>query len=452
MTAPAIPTSPAELEDWLSDGEKIGAALKDGSFKDVVKAYAQSQFEQVSDGIKAETQKVMAQWLKDQKELGAAPVDMNDIGKARPGVGSGKANAAKYNPTAPGAVADGTFKDKTEFFQAIWHNADKAKFWNADLAAKVDKIRNWSETVPSEGGFMVPEEFRSELLRLSLESSIVRSRARVIPMAGLRLNFPMVDSTTNNGSLFGGIQFYWTEEGAELVESEAKFGSVKLEANKLTGLAHVPNELVRDWAGFEAFLSQVWPEAMTFTEDVALLKGNGVGQPLGAIHEDNPAMIVVPAEAGQAASTVVWENVIRMYARLLPSSLTNAAWIVSPDVFVELATMALNVGTGGSAVWLTDAHGTPVLTLLGLPVLRTEKAPGALGSQGDISLVDFGYYLIGDRQSMEAMSSPHVKFTSDKTSYRIIERLDGAPWLQSPIEPENGSATLSPFVQLGARA
>jgi len=36
-----------------------------------------------------------------------------------------------------------------------------------------------------------------------------------------------------------------------------------------------------------------------------------------------------------------------------------------PDVFVQLATMALSVGTGGSRVWLTDAHGAPQLTLLG---------------------------------------------------------------------------------------
>src|SRR3546814_2482286 len=48
-----------------------------------------------------------------------------------------------------------------------------------------------------------------------------------------------------------------------------------------------------------------------------------------------------------------------MYARMLPSSLERAVWIASPDTFVELATMALTVGTGGSAVWLTDGTGAP---------------------------------------------------------------------------------------------
>jgi HK97 family phage major capsid protein len=114
--------------------------------------------------------------------------------------------------------------------------------------------------------------------------------------------------------------------------------------------------------------------------------------------------------------------------------------------------MALNVGVGGSAVWLTDAHGAPQLTLLGCPVIVTEKTPGILGAQGDISFVDFGFYLIGDRQHMTLDRSGHVGFRSDTTDFRVIQRNDGRPWLQSAITPQNGGPTLSPFVQLAVRA
>jgi HK97 family phage major capsid protein len=103
-----------------------------------------------------------------------------------------------------------------------------------------------------------------------------------------------------------------------------------------------------------------------------------------------------------------------MYARMLPSSLNTAVWVASPDTFAQLATMALTVGTGGSAVWLTDGRGAPVLTLLGRPVIMTEKAPAALGSVGDLSFVDFSMYLIGDYQTLTIDSSPHVKFTSTR--------------------------------------
>jgi HK97 family phage major capsid protein len=114
--------------------------------------------------------------------------------------------------------------------------------------------------------------------------------------------------------------------------------------------------------------------------------------------------------------------------------------------------MALNVGTGGSAVWLTDAHGTPQLTLLGRPVIMTEKAPGVLGTVGDISFVDLNRYMIGDREALSIETSAHVKFTSDQTTIRAIQRNDGRPAVLSAITPQNGSATLSPYVNLATRA
>jgi HK97 family phage major capsid protein len=77
----------------------------------------------------------------------------------------------------------------------------------------------------------------------------------------------------------------------------------------------------------------------------------------------------------------------------------------------------------------------------------SEKA-GAIGSAGDLNLVDFGFYLLGDRQAMSAAQSDDFKFSSDVTAFRVIERVDGRPWLLSAITPNNGGSTLSPFVQL----
>ena len=93
----------------------------------------------------------------------------------------------------------------------------------------------------------------------------------------------------------------------------------------------------------------------------------------------------------------------------------------------------------------------PPVSILGRPVYFTEKVP-TLGTTGDIIFADLNYYLIGDRQIMQAMSSEHYQFQNDKTAFRVIERLDGRPWLQSAITPHsNSSNTLSPFVQIATR-
>ena len=89
------------------------------------------------------------------------------------------------------------------------------------------------------------------------------------------------------------------------------------------------------------------------------------------------------------------------------------------------------------------------MSILGRPLIISEKAQ-ALNTQGDINFIDFSHYLIGDRQAISMDASEHSRFMNDETELRIIERVDGRPWLQSAITPRNGTATLSPYVQLAA--
>lgn len=450
-----IPDTPAGLEELISDSKRMQAVFQDkAKFAEVIRNYARTildKDQEMATQVREETQRVLTGWLKDQEDSEGIkrPALSPDFGPYNKGLSLAQQKAGLHNPKAMGARIDKEFGNSAEYFQAIWHNSQR----DAATQAKIGRVRNaFSSTVPNEGGFLIPETLRSELLRVALESSIVRSRARVIPMESLRVPFPAIDATSNANSVYGGVVGYWTEEGAALTESQAAFGRIVLDAKKLTAYTTVPNELISDSAvSFQAFIDQIFPEALAFYEDIAFLKGSGVGEPLGMLDGNNAATLAVAKETGQTAGTILWENIVKMFSRMLPSSLGRAVWICSIDTFPELATMALSVGTGGSAVWLNNGVEGPPMTILGRPVIFTEKAPAALGGLGDISFVDCGFYLVGDRQVMSAKSSEHFKFGNDVTAYRIIERVDGRPWLQSPITPQNGSATLSPFVQLAAR-
>lgn len=449
MTTTATPVNPDDLLDFLSDKAEVDRLTATGEFKTRIKGYIDAVRERDQEQalqVKEQVQATIAEMLKNDPSL-------KDLGKGlrpdlTPPAGPNNRYAPQHNPKAVGAPLNGIFSDTADFFSAIWHAGNPS----SETRAKLQQLRDYQEKVPAEGGFLVPEEIRADLLSLVLENAIVRPRATVVPMSSPTLRFPAVDETSHVTSIFGGVQVYRTEEGAELVESAASFGSVKLEASKQTALAHVTNELVRDAAGgFGLYIEKTFPQAAAYFEDIDFISGNGAGVPLGGLHANNTALISVAGESGQTASTIVWENVIRMYSRMLPQSLERAVWLASPDTFVELATMALSVGTGGSAVWLPNGVGRPTLTLLGAPVIMTEKTPNKLGTVGDLNFVDWSMYLIGDRQTMTVESSPHVKFTSDKTTYRMISRNDGRPWLVSPITPHNSSPTLSPFVQLATR-
>lgn len=450
-----IPDTPAGLEEMLGDPARMQNlfAEKDG-FAQFIRNYARVVLDkdtEVATQVREETQRVLSSWLKEQEDSPDGParplVPLNygfDQKNARPSIAN---KMGLFNPKAMGAQIDNEFKNSAEFFTTIWHNRNRT----AQDQSRLSRIRNaFSTTVPSEGGFLVPETLRSELLQVALENSVVRPRARVIPMETLRVPFPAIDSTTNATSVFGGVIAYWTEEGGALTETQAAFGRLVLEAKKLTAYTQIPNELLSDSvSSFQAFIDQIFPQALGFYEDDAFMNGNGVGMPEGFLNCS--AMVKVAAETGQPTNTIVWENLVKMYSRMLPSSLGNAYWIASIDTMPQLATMALSVGTGGSAIWLNNGQEGFPMSILGRPVIFTEKCP-TVGTAGDINLVDLSFYLIGDRQVMSAMSSPHFKFQNDETAYRIIQRVDGKPWLQSAITPKNGSSnTLSPFVQIATR-
>lgn len=450
-----IPTSPDELAEMANDPLKMAEVFGNPENRDAFLAQYGIAAMKKDGTLKAQ--------IDEQVQVGLKEFMASDGYKSGPPVPAAASNArvstgkgAVYNKFAPGVQTEGIFDGTSDFFQAIWPRMKGLRNRN-DLEAKLQKLADiqdsFGSNVPADGGFLIPETLRSDIMQVALESAVVRPRAQVIPMDSLRVPIPMIDSTSNVSSVFGGVVCYWTEEGASLTESSASFGRVVLDAKKLTGFASVPNELLADAPAFSAFFDSIFPRAVAWFEDVAFMTGTGVGEPEGFI--SCPASVQVAKQAGQTSKTIVWENIVAMYSRMLPTSIGNAVWIASIDTFPELATMALSVGTGGSAVWLgnfqNSGAGAPPVSILGRPVYFTEKTP-ALGSTGDINFVDLSYYLIGDRQIMQAMSSEHYEFQNDKTAFRIIERIDGRPWLQSAITPHNNSSnTLSPFVQLAAR-
>lgn len=469
MTKVAIPSKPEELEEFLADPGNVKAVMSTpGQFKDLITIYAKQISDKDQDlqsQIKEQVQMVMADFLRANGYTRKTNISANvseqlmrhiDMKKVSHGKG------AAYNSMSFGAQLedklgkDNQFESSAEYFQAIWPKVQTLRN-SQTLMRKRDAMlevqNSFGSEVPADGGFLIPEVLRSEILQVALEDAVVRPRAQVIPMNSLRVPIPMIDVTSNVSSVFGGVVCYWTEEGAQLVESQASFGRVVLDAKKLTAYAEVPNELLADAPAFSSFFDTIFPRAIAWFEDIAFMTGTGVGEPMGFIN--CPASVQVPTESGQATKTIVWENIVKMYSRMLPTALGRAVWIASIDTFPELATMALSVGTGGGPVWMGNytnpGTNTPPVTILGRPVYFTEKTP-ALGTTGDISFVDLAYYLIGDRQMMQSMSSEHYKFQNDKTAFRVIERLDGRPWIQSPITPHNNSTnSLTPFVQLASR-
>lgn len=300
----------------------------------------------------------------------------------------------------------------------------------------------------SQGGFLVPEEYRMELYEIALENAVVRPRATVLPMKSDSLKVPYVSDSTHASSVFGGVVAYWTGEAAEKTASNPKFGQLELTPHKLAGITYSSNELLADSGiALEPLIRRMFGTAWGWYEDEAFINGTGAGQPLGILNCG-----CLKSVYRNTASRVMYEDIAEMYQSMLPASLPYAVWIIHPTVIAEL----LELGSGNAAdasgkilVWQPDAKIGPTWTILGRPVIISEKLQG-LGTQGDIIFADLRYYLIGDRQSITIDSSTHVAFTSDQTVWRFVIRVAGQCWPQSTLTTHNGSHTFSPFVALNA--
>ena len=305
-----------------------------------------------------------------------------------------------------------------------------------------------NETTPSDGGFLVQQDFVTELLKRTYETGILASKVKKIPIStnanGMKINAIDEDSRAN-GSRWGGVQTYWEGEADELTASKPKFRQMELSLKKLTGLCYATDELLQDAAALEAVIRQAFAEEFGFKIDDAILSGSGEGEPLGILNSS--AIVTVAKEASQTDIITV-ENLIKMWNRLWSRSRANAVWYINQELEPYLYT--LKIGDKPVYIPAGGLSEKPYGTLFGRPVVPIEQCSAA-GEVGDIILADIGQYLLIDKGGVKSASSIHVRFLYDENVFRFIYRVDGKPIWTKPLTPYKGSATVSPFVTLAKR-
>jgi HK97 family phage major capsid protein len=369
----------------------------------------------------------------------------------------------RFSPTDVGdSPEDKVLNDKKGGFKSFGH------YLNDVIKAGTDKyvpptLRAWDDAVKktagymeegdlSQGGYLVPEEFSKNILSKSLEDSIVRPRASIQIMTSNRITFAADVDSDHSTDYFGGVTIYRTGEGAQKTAKNPTYARIALTLHKVTGLCHVTDELLEDsFLAVEADVTRKFSQAIAFVQDDDFLNGTGVNMPIGVLNAANPGLITVDAIGGQGAATIIAENIRDMWARMYPAGQSRCVWVANIETFPQLYGMAIAVGAGGVPVWMpaNSIAGQPYQSLMGRPLLFTEKCQ-ALGTAGDIALIDFSQYKIGEKGGLQVATSIHFKFDYDEQSFRFVLRYDGMPTWLSALTPKRGSKTLSPFVVLSS--
>lgn len=347
----------------------------------------------------------------------------------------------------------GGFKSLAEFTGAVMR-ADTNKGVDERLG-HAKAVSGMSEGADVYGGYLVPVEYRRELWKLAIEPSPILSRCTTVPMATNQIEVPYIDgfSDRDDGTVHGGVKFYWGDEASQYTASKPKLGKLSMKLKKAMGLFYATDELLADsMISIEPLIRQAFSDGMQFTLEDVLLNGTGAGQPQGVMNAS--CLVSVAKENLQTADTIVTENILKMYARLYKKD--GAFWLVNHDVFPQLPLLSISAGTGGVPVYVpaNGLAGAPYGTLLGLPVYFSEHC-ATIGDQGDIVLGQWSQYLIGQKAGADVPAydqSIHLKFDYGETAFRFTFRIDGAPWWKSALTLHKSGSTLSPFITLDARA
>lgn len=367
-------------------------------------------------------------------------------------------------PTIPAEAKDSDlerrhgFSDFGEFAQSVYRCQNPLigmRDKRLDYYAVTGDPSGMSTKTGGGGGFLLPPAFNTAIwdgMAAAPDNLVSLTESYPVDGESLTLN-ANAETSRATGSRFGGVRGYWISEVTQVTKSAPTFRQIRGEPHEIAALCYVTDKLLNNAPALERYLQNAITSELIFLQNDALINGDGAGKPLGVLSA--PCLVTVSKETNQTADTIVFENIVKMFARLHPQCRANGKWFINIEAEPQLQQMTLGVGAGGVPAYMPPGglSQQPYGTLFGRPVQPIEFC-AKLGDKGDIILADFSKYVTFTRGGIASASSIHLRFDYLETCFRWVTAIDGQPWLASAITPFKATSgnTLSSFVTLEARA
>lgn len=352
------------------------------------------------------------------------------------------------------------FKTKEKAFRfGMWAAAVAARTLGRDkvgMAAKADRfclengipLAIGTEGVNSDGGYLVPDEFSSEVIDLREKYGVLRQNAKVEPMAKETKKVPVRT---------GGLTAYLVGETSAMTESTKAWGQVSLVAKKLGVLTRMTSELNEDsLVNLADDLAQEISYTFAYSEDLAGFVGDGTSTYYGWLGLAGTAgAFLTPSKFGQASLTIgtgpAQSNIASLYVGtgnayselilkdfqsvigLLPEYADDeqAAWFVHRTFFYNVMVPLIENASGGLSLEDLQGRGRTKM-FLGYPVVFVQSMPKAEANSQVCALLGNlrKACMLGDRRSNRIQFSDvatvggESMFERDEIGVKGTERVD----------------------------
>ena len=248
-------------------------------------------------------------------------------------------------------------------------------FWDSMQTGYVsDALKEGSD---GSGGYLVPDEFDERIIKALEEENILRKLGKVIKTEHTHKIPRMVD----------GYEAEWYDENDRFNFSGAKFDEIVFNAYKLGALIKVSNEFLEDTPkDIENFICEMIVERFSRSEEEAFFAGDGIGKPLGIIHQAQVGAVT------ENDGDINLDDIIELTYSVKKLYRENAVFIMSEEVCAHLKKFK---NYNGRNVWKV-VNGEPD-TLFGYPVYTTTKLDGIKSGNKPVLFGNFDYYCIAER-------------------------------------------------------
>jgi HK97 family phage major capsid protein len=298
--------------------------------------------------------------------------------------------------------------------------------------------------VPSEGGFLVVPERATTIIQRSYETGAILSRVNRMPIGansnGMKL--PAVDETSRaDNSRYGGIVSGWLGQGNTLTGGKPKFREMDLKLRKVGAFVYATDEQLADAVALEAWINKYLPLELAFRTEDAVINGDGSNKPQGVLNSG--ALISVTRGT---TGHITADDFRGLYARMWAPLRSNAVFLIDQSCETDLDLLTIPIGTAGVLDPSFKAAGTvpgqKYPTYKGVPIITVEYC-AALGTSGDLVMVNLDEYVLIDKGGVDQAVSLHVAFLTDEAVFRFMYRVDGQLTWNAALTPKSGGATLS---------
>jgi HK97 family phage major capsid protein len=349
------------------------------------------------------------------------------------------------------------FKNLAEQLQAVKKTAEtgivdeRLQRLNNEYQSQVKNALGASEGVGTDGGFAVQTDIAGGMMDSAAKSGNILPLVDSYEVSDLSRGVEWVDIDEDNvgTTVFGGVQVYWASEGIGANATKPKLINKELKLEKLLGFAYATYELDRDSNFTSMLYNKAFTKAIQRTMEGAIIGGDGVGKPIGIINSGSK--VTIAKENGQAAATILWENIAKMYNRTLTKDeMSKWAWLAHPDTAEQFDFLTFPIGVGGVPVYLGASSVGDVSTLKGRPIIETDHC-SALGTEGDLIFTNLDDYFMIYKGGIDAQTSMHVAFLTAENCFRFIFSANGMPKRNKKLTIKNSSNQRSNIITLATR-